>query len=128
MSTDHKKTQSVAVFLAANIGNDPKYKELAQHFAAIFAKNRWNLVYGGSARGLMGILGQTASDLGVDVHGVKPRPFLKYEETGELPKFGHHELVDDLYSQKRRIAELSDAFIILPGGFGTLEEYTALRI
>ena len=76
----------------------------------------------------MGILGQTASDLGVDVYRVKPRPFLKYEETGELPKFGHYELVDDLYSQKRRIAELSDAFIILPGGFGTLEEYTALRI
>ena len=128
MSVDHKETKSIAVFLAANIGNDPKYKELAQHVAAIFAKNRWRLVYGGSARGLMGILGQTASALGVDVHGIKPRPFLKYEETGELPEFGHHELVDDLYSQKRRIAELSDAFIILPGGFGTLEEYTAIRM
>ena len=128
MSVDHKETKSIAVFLAANIGNDPKYKELAQHVAATFAKNRWRLVYGGSARGLMGILGQTASALGVDVHGVKPRPFLKYEETGELPQFGHHELVNDLYSQKRRIAELSDAFIILPGGFGTLEEYTAIRM
>ena len=128
MSADHKETKTIAVFLAANIGNDPKYEELAQHVAAMFAKNRWNLVYGGSARGLMGILGQTASALGVDVHGVKPRPFLKYEEGGELPQFGHHELVDDLYSQKRRIAELSDAFIILPGGFGTLEEYTAIRM
>ena len=128
MSAGHQETKSIAVFLAANIGNDPKYKELAQHVAAMFAKNRWKLVYGGSARGLMGILGQTASAMGVDVHGVKPRPFLKYEETGELPKFGHHELVDDLYSQKRRIAELSDAFIILPGGFGTLEEYTAIRM
>ncbi|KAF5612089.1 lysine decarboxylase [Fusarium subglutinans] len=128
MSADHRKLRSVAVFLAANIGNDPGYKELAQHVAAMFANNRWKLVYGGSARGLMGILGQTASTLGVDVHGVKPRPFLKYEETGQLPEFGHHELVDDLHSQKRRIAELSDAFIILPGGFGTLEEYTAIRM
>ncbi|KAF5587456.1 lysine decarboxylase [Fusarium pseudoanthophilum] len=128
MSADHKKVRSVAVFLAANIGSDPGYKELVQHVAAMFAKNRWKLVYGGSARGLMGILGQTASTLGVDVHGVKPRPFLKYEETGQLPKFGHHELVDDLHSQKRRIAELSDAFIILPGGFGTLEEHTAIRM
>lgn len=128
MPADYKEKRSIAVFLAANDGNDPKYKELAQHVAAVFAKNRWKLVYGGSARGLMGILGQTASALGIDVHGVKPRPFLKYEETGELPEFGHHELVDDLYSQKRRIAELSDAFIILPGGFGTLEEYTAIRM
>lgn len=128
MSADHKEIKSIAVFLAANTGKEPKYKELVQHVAALFAKNRWKLVYGGSARGLMGILGQTASALGVDVHGVKPRPFLKYEESGELPIFGHHELVDDLYSQKRRIAELSDAFIISPGGFGTLEEYTAIRM
>lgn len=46
MSVDHKETKPIAVFLAANIGNDPKYKELAQHVAAIFAKNRWRLVYG----------------------------------------------------------------------------------
>ena len=98
MSADHKETETIAVFLAVNIGNDPKYEELAQHVAAMFAKNRWNGVYGGSARGLMGIIGQTASTLVVDVYGVKPRPFLKYEESGELPRFGHHELVDDLYS------------------------------
>ncbi|KAL2072904.1 hypothetical protein VTL71DRAFT_12247 [Oculimacula yallundae] len=128
MPAGHMETKSIAVFLAANIGNDPKFEELARHVAAMFAKNRWKLVYGGSARGLMGVLGQTASALGVDVHGVKPRPFLKYEEAGELPRFGHHELVDDLHSQKRRISELSDAFIFLPGGFGTLEEYTAIRM
>jgi hypothetical protein len=97
--------------LAANIGTDPSFEDLTRHVAAIFFKNGWKLVYGGSARGLMGILGRTASALGVDVHGVKPRPFLKYEETGELPEFGHHELVEDLYSQKKRMAELSDAFI-----------------
>ncbi|KAI1178524.1 hypothetical protein F4777DRAFT_576055 [Nemania sp. FL0916] len=128
MSTNIKEIKSISVFLAANTGNDPEYKKLAQDVATMFATNGWKLVYGGSGRGLMGILGHSASALGVDVHGVKPRPFLKYEETGELPKFGHHELVDDLYSQKRRMAELSDAFIILPGGFGTLEEYTAIRM
>ena len=128
MAAGRKERKSVAVFLAANTGNDIRYEKLIHHVAAMFAKNGWNLVYGGSARGLMGTLGKAASALGVDVHGVKPRPFLKYEETGELPTFGHHELVDDLYTQKKRIAELTDAFIILPGGFGTLEEYTAVRM
>ena len=80
MSADHTETKTIAVYLAANIGNDPKYEELAQHVAAMFDLNRCNLVYGGSARGLMGILSQTASALGVDVHRVKPRPFLKYDD------------------------------------------------
>ena len=119
--------KSVAVFLAANSGAGSNFEDLARDTAALFGRNGWELVYEGSGRGLMGI-GQTASTLGVDVHGVKPRPFLRYEETGGLPEFGHHELVEDLYSQKRRMAELSDAFIILPGAFGTLEEYSTIRM
>lgn len=128
VSTERMAVKSVAVFLAANMGNDPKYEDLTRQVATMFVENEWKLVYGGSHRGLMGVLGQTASALGVDVHGVKPRPFLKYEETGGLPEYGRHEFVEDLYSQKKRMAELSDAFIILPGGFGTLEEYTAIRM
>jgi hypothetical protein len=76
----------------------------------------------------MGILGGTLSALGGNVHGVKPRPFLKYEFEGKLPTFGHNELVEDLHTQKRRMAELSNAFIVLPGGFGTLEELMAIRM
>ncbi|KAH9860308.1 hypothetical protein J1614_011638 [Plenodomus biglobosus] len=128
MAADRKETKSVGVFLGASIGNDPQYEELAQNLAALFAKNGWKLVYGGSPRGLMKVLSQTASDLGVNVHGVQARAFYKYKDNAELPKYGHHELVNDLHSQKRRIAELSDAILILPGGFGTLEEYTAIRL
>ena len=128
LSSESVAVKSVAVFLAAKIPTDPQYETLARDVAAIFVRNQWKLVYGGSNRGLMGILGQTASALGIDVHGIKPRPFLRYEETGELPEYGHQELVEDLFSQKRRMAELSDAFIILPGGFGTLEEYSTIRM
>ena len=118
----------VAVFIAASIGTVAKFEDLARDSAAMFGRNGWKLVYGGSGRGLMGILGQTASTLHVHVHGVKPRPFLRYEETGGLPEFGHHELVEDLYSQKRRMVELSDALVILPGGFGSLEDYSTIRM
>lgn len=76
----------------------------------------------------MGILGRTAASAGVKVHGIKPRPFLKYEKNGLLPDFGINELVEDVHTQKRRMAELTDAFIVLPGGFGTLEELVAIRM
>lgn len=76
----------------------------------------------------MGILGKTVASAGMQVHGVKPRPFLKYEEDGLLPDFGYNELVEDLYTQKKRMAQLTDAFIVLPGGFGTLEELVAVRM
>jgi predicted Rossmann-fold nucleotide-binding protein len=66
--------------------------------------------------------------MGGIVHGVCPRPFLKFEDGGRLPTFGKNELVEDLYSQKRRMAELTDAFIVLPGGFGTLEELVVIRM
>jgi predicted Rossmann-fold nucleotide-binding protein len=76
----------------------------------------------------MGMVGQRVASLGGQVHGVKPLPFLKYEPTGQLPKFGINDLVGDLHTQKRRIAELADAFISLPGGYGTLEKLIAIRI
>ena len=76
----------------------------------------------------MGILGRQLSSLGGQVHGVKARPFLKYEPTGLLSEYGTRELVDDLYTQKRRKAELTDTFVVLLGGFGTLEELFTLRM
>jgi predicted Rossmann-fold nucleotide-binding protein len=76
----------------------------------------------------MGLVGHRVASLGGRVHGIKPRPFLKYEPTGQLPTLGTNELVDDLHTQKRRIASMVDAFIFLPGRFGTLEELVAVRM
>ena len=76
----------------------------------------------------MGTLSQTAAVMGVEVHGVKPRPFLKYEANGALPDCGHNELVEDLYTQKKRMAELTDTFLVLPGGLGTLEDLMMIRM
>jgi predicted Rossmann-fold nucleotide-binding protein len=76
----------------------------------------------------MGALGRRVDELGGQVHGVKPEPFLKYEIDGLLPDFGYNELVDDLHTQKRRMASLADVWVILPGGFGTLEELVTVRM
>lgn len=77
----------------------------------------------------MGALGKALHSMGGEVYGVKPRPFLKYEIGGVMPSFDYEvELVDDLHTQKRRMVELSDAFVVLPGGFGTLEELVAIRM
>jgi len=76
----------------------------------------------------MGILARELVRLGGRVHGVKPRSFQKFELSGTLPEVGENEIVSDLHSQKVRMAQLSDAFLFLPGGFGTFEELGTYRM
>lgn len=121
-------SKSVAVFLAPTTSTDPKYEDLTRKVATIFFENKWKLVYDGLALELMDILARTASALGVDVHEVALRPLIIYEETGQLLEFGRQEIVEDIQSQKKRIVELSDAIIILPGGFGTLKDLISVRV
>ncbi|KAK7473233.1 hypothetical protein VKT23_001331 [Stygiomarasmius scandens] len=120
--------KSICVLCGANTGSDSKYAELAKSMALLFHKMNWRLVYGGSGRGLMAEVSRELVALGGEVIGIKPTPFLKYEADGKLPEWGHNELVPDLHTQKIRMAQVSDAFLFLPGGFGTLEEFSAFRM
>lgn len=86
-----------------------------------------HIVYGGSPRGIMGRISRTLAELGGDVIGIKPRPFLKYSN-GKLPEWGYNELVPDIHTQKARMAELSNGYLFLPGGFRTLGEFCAFRM
>ncbi|MCJ1473929.1 hypothetical protein MMC13_002585 [Lambiella insularis] len=121
---------SIGVFLGISTSSaaEGKYTALVQSAAHLFIENRWRLVYGGSSRGLMGIFARALHDAGGTVRGFKPRAFLQYEPDGVLPAWGHIELVEDIHTQKRRMAELSDAFVIFPGGLGTLEEFVAVQM
>jgi hypothetical protein len=111
---------SVCVFCGASTGTHPAYREAAIALGQELAKRKLTLVYGGSAVGLMGIVADAALAAGGEVIGIIPQS-LKTLEIGH-EGLTRLEVVDGMHARKARMAELSDAFIALPGGLGTLEE------
>lgn len=110
----------ICVFCGSSAGNRPEYREAARQMGEALARRGIGLVYGGGRVGLMGALADGALAAGGEVIGVIPEALLRWE-VGHL---GLTELrvVDSMHTRKATMAELSDAFIGLPGGFGTLEE------
>lgn len=111
---------SVCVFCGASAGANPAYREAAEAMGRAIAERKLTLVYGGGAVGLMGIVADAAMAAGGEVVGIIPQSLKDIE-------IGHNgltrlEVVDGMHARKARMAELSDAFIALPGGLGTLEE------
>jgi uncharacterized protein (TIGR00730 family) len=112
--------RSVCVFCGSNPGLNPEYLEAAQAFGRTLAEQGLTLVYGGGNIGLMGAVADAALAAGGQVIGVIPT-FLKDKEVAHL---GLSELVvtHSMHERKAKMAELSDAFVALPGGLGTFEE------
>lgn len=81
-----------------------------------------SVVYGGGTFGIMGAIAGRLVDLGGNVHGIIPKALLEYETTTERPSYGRTTVVGDMHTRKRLMAKEADAFIALPGGFGTMEE------
>ncbi|KAF0862615.1 TIGR00730 family Rossman fold protein [Pseudomonas sp. LD120] len=111
---------SVCVFCGASTGANPLYLEAAQALGRALAERKLTLVYGGGAVGLMGVVADAALAAGGEVIGIIPQS-LKDKEIGHSG-LTRLEVVDGMHARKARMAELSDAFIALPGGLGTLEE------
>lgn len=112
--------KNICVFCGASDGNSPAYAQAARLLGQTLAKQGRRLVYGGGSKGLMGILANAALEAGGEVYGVIPQRLVEAETA-------HHgltglEVVPDMHVRKARMAELSDGFIALPGGIGTLEE------
>jgi len=114
------KLTSLCVFCGSQAGSDPVFAAAATVLGGSLARNRVNLVYGGGRVGLMGVLADATLKGGGTVTGVIPT-FLKDKE---LAHTGATEMVvvPDMHTRKRVMFERSDAFCILPGGVGTLEE------
>ncbi|PZP26395.1 TIGR00730 family Rossman fold protein [Pseudomonas kuykendallii] len=112
--------RSVCVFCGASTGRDPVYREAAERLGEEIARRGMTLVYGGGAVGLMGIVADATLRAGGEVIGIIPQS-LRDAEIGH-PGLTRLEVVDGMHARKARMAELSDAFIALPGGLGTLEE------
>lgn len=111
---------SIAVFCGSSFGNDPAYTDAARSTGRILAERGIDVVYGGGHVGLMGAVADAAVEAGGRVIGVIPR----HLADRELAHHGLTELhvVESMHERKQRMADLSDAFIALPGGAGTLEE------
>ena len=112
--------RSICVFCGASTGNDPRYAAAAAAVGERLASRGIQVVYGGGRLGLMGTVADAALAAGGRVVGVIPRGLVDRE----LAHSGVTELriVDTLHERKAVMAELSDGFIALPGGLGTLEE------
>lgn len=111
---------NICVFCGSSSGIGPLYADQAKNLGVLLAENNKNLVYGGGKVGLMGIIADAVMDNGGTVIGVIP-DFLMKKEVGHL---GLTELlvVRSMHERKQKMAELADAFVAMPGGFGTLEE------
>jgi len=113
-------TFAVCVFCGSSFGDDPRYAEAARRTGAEIARRGWTLVYGGARVGLMGVVANAALGSGGRVVGVVPQ-FLYEREVGH-EGISALEVVASLTERKLRMGELSDAFLSLPGGIGTLDE------
>lgn len=112
--------KSVCVFCGSSVGRDETYKEAAEDLGRVLAGRGIRLVYGGASVGLMGALADAALSAGGEVVGVIPTS-LAEKELSHTGLTALHE-VASMHDRKALMAELSDAFIALPGGIGTLEE------
>lgn len=112
--------KSVCVFCGSNTGKGEVYSAAARALAEAVARRGARLVYGGGSIGLMGVLGEAGLAAGGQVVGVTPRRLLERE----LVHKGLTELhvVESMTERKALMADLSDAFVALPGGMGTLDE------
>lgn len=111
---------NVCVFCGSRTGNNPAYTDAAHAMAHELARRNMQLVFGGGGTGLMGETARTALKLGVPVTGIIPT-FLINQET-PVEDLSELKVVADMHERKAKMAELSDLFVVLPGGIGTMEE------
>lgn len=117
-----KPIQSVTVYCGSRAGHDPDMKIIAENLGASLAQRGLRLVYGGGSIGLMGLIARAHMREGGHVTGVIP-DFLDKQEVGER-SVNQFIQVPDMHTRKALMIEEGDAFVIIPGGIGTLEELT----
>lgn len=136
--------KTICVFCGSSFGNKKSYAESATVLGKTLAEKNWGLVYGGGSTGIMGAVARGCASSGGYVHGIIPEALISRERTSEeelndklkesinnhdgstpIPdskEYGKTTLVKDMHTRKRLMGEEADAFVALPGGYGTLEE------
>jgi uncharacterized protein (TIGR00730 family) len=112
--------RSVCVFCGSREGGDPAYREAAIRLGTLIGERRMRLIYGGGSIGLMGVIADAALAAGGEVVGVIPDFLMKYEINH--PRLTDLVITGSMHDRKRRMFEMADGFVVLPGGIGTLDE------
>ena len=118
----NNKIKSVAVYCGHQFGNNPEYARDARRVGELLARNKMTLVFGGGNVGLMGTVASAAIDNGGKVIGISTTHVVSLQEPAHTDI--DVKIVDGLSTRKEQMYKLSDAFVILPGGIGTLDEMT----
>ena len=115
-----KRIQSLCVYCGSSINVDDDFKEAAKRMGKTLADNNIRLVYGGGKAGLMGIIADSVMENGGEVTGIIPTHIsdreIQHKALTEL------HIVDSMHTRKQMMVDNSDAFLVLPGGIGTLDE------
>jgi uncharacterized protein (TIGR00730 family) len=112
--------QRICVYCGSSSGSRPEYAEAARDLAGVLVRHNLELVYGGADKGIMGVIADAVLALGGKVHGVIPKMLCEKEVAHQNLTELH--VVASMHDRKSMMAALSDGFIAMPGGFGTLEE------
>jgi hypothetical protein len=116
-----KNLDQLAVYCGSAPGTDPAFAEAARATAAAMVREKIQLVYGGGRLGLMGLIADSVLELGGFVYGVIPQALVDIEVAHVNVTELH--IVETMHERKAKMTELADAFLALPGGIGTLDEF-----
>lgn len=119
------KKYTIGVFCGSTFGNNPLYREKVISLSSIFEERSISVVYGGGNRGLMGLLASECNKRGLSVTGVLPEAMNITRVTNNA-KETKRIIAKDMHERKRIMYSLSDCFIALPGGIGTIEELSEI--
>lgn len=116
-----KNLDQLAVYCGSSAGTDPAFAEAARATAAAMVREKIQLVYGGGRLGLMGLIADSVLEMGGFVYGVIPQALVDIEVAH--PSVTELHVVETMHERKAKMTELADAFLALPGGIGTLDEF-----
>ena len=112
--------KSIVVFCGSKKGSKPLFVQHAKELGKIFIQYHITLIYGGGSTGIMGAIADTVMDNGGKVIGIIPKLLVDWEHQHE--NITELIVVDDMHTRKKKLYELCDAAVVLPGGLGTLDE------
>ena len=116
-----KNLDQLAVYCGSAPGTDPAFADAARATATAMVREKIQLVYGGGRLGLMGLIADSVLEMGGFVYGVIPQALVDIEVAH--PSVTELHIVETMHERKAKMTELADAFLALPGGIGTLDEF-----